>query len=123
MIIIDTSVWIEFLKKNEEYFSEVRKLIEDQQVFAHEPIFAELFQGVKNRRENEIIQQYWTFLPKVNVPSCWIKAGIFSAQNQLLSLGVGLIDACILVAAHETQSQIWTLDKKLIRVMPKELIF
>jgi len=36
---------------------------------------------------------------------------------------VGLIDACILVAAQETQSSIWTLDKKLKNVLPTDLVF
>ena len=123
MIILDTSVWIEFLKGNVSYFSNVRELIEKQQIIAHEPIFAELLQGVKNRRENEIINQYWTFLPKTNIRDSWIKAGEYSAQHKLLAFGVGLIDACILIAAQETQSAVWTLDKKLKGVLPTGLVF
>ena len=123
MIILDTSVWIEFLKGNVSYFANVRELIEKQQILAHEPIFAELLQGVKNQRENEIIHQYWTFLPKTNISGSWIKAGEYSAQHKLLVLGVGLIDACILVAAQETESSIWTLDKKLKNVLPTGMIF
>ena len=122
MTIVDTSVWIEFFKKTEKYFSDVKRCMERQQIFAYEPIFAELLQGVKGRRESEIIQQYWRFLPRVKIEDGLIKAGIFSAEKKLFSLGVGLIDACILVAAQETQSQIWTLDKKLLAIIPDALI-
>jgi len=123
VIILDTSVWIEFLKGNVGYFAKVRELIEKQQVLAHEPIFAELLQGVKDKREDEIIHQYWTFLPKTNIRDCWVKAENFSAQHKLLAFGVGIVDACILVAALETQSSIWTLDKKLRGVLPTGLVF
>jgi len=123
VIILDTSVWIEFLKGNVGYFAKVRELIEKQQVLAHEPIFAELLQGVKNKREDEIIHQYWTFLPKTNIRNSWIKAGEYSAQHKLLAFGVGIVDACILVAALETQSSIWTLDKKLRGALPTGLVF
>jgi len=122
MIIVDTSVWIAFFKKAEQYFSPVKRFMENQQIFAYEPIFGELLQGVKNRRESEIIQQYWAFLPRIGIENGLIKAGILFAEKKLLSFGVGLIDACIVVAAQETQSQIWTLDKKLIAITPDELI-
>lgn len=123
MILVDTSVWIEFLKRNEYYFSDLRTQIENQTVFAFEPIFGELLQGVKNRREKEIIEQYWKFLPKIDIDECWIKAGMLSAERKLLSHGVGLVDTCILVASTETNSRIWTLDKKLLNIVPEELVY
>ena len=51
MIILDTSVWIEFLKNNPEYFSKIEYLLENQQVLAVECIFGELLQGEKNKSE------------------------------------------------------------------------
>ena len=90
MILVDTSVWIEFFRHNEIYFDDLRKHIEGQSVVAFEPIFGELLQGAKNRREKEILEQYWTFLPKLDIEECWIKAGVLSSERKLLSHGVGL---------------------------------
>ena len=123
MTIVDTSIWIEFFKGNVSYFDVIRTEIEHLKILACEPVFAELLQGVKNRREKQIIEQYWRFLPKAEIEDCWIKAGILSSERKLLSYGVGLIDSCILMMSIETNSKIWSLDKKLLKVVPPELIY
>jgi predicted nucleic acid-binding protein len=123
MILVDTSVWIEFFKHNELYFTNLRKLTEAQNVVAIEPVFGELLQGVKGRREKELIEQYWKFLPKLEIQEPWIKAGLLSSERKLFSHGVGLIDACILVAAMETNSTVWSLDKKLLNILPEDLVY
>jgi len=121
MIILDTSIWIEHLKSNQNYFPVICKLLENGEVLAIECIFAELLQGVKNKNEKEIIQKYWEHLPKRNYENIIIEAGEYSADNKLLSHGVGLIDSIIIMHGIKSKSRIWTLDKKLLKVLPNEL--
>ena len=123
MIILDTSIWIEHLKNNQKYFPKICKLLESGEVLAVECIFGELLQGVKNKKEKEIILKFWEHLPKKKYRDVIIKAGIYSVENKLLDYGVGLIDAIILVHGIKSKSKIWTLDKKLLGVLPKELIY
>jgi predicted nucleic acid-binding protein len=123
MIVVDTSVWIEFFRNNSLYFAEIRKHIEEQKVLAFEPVFGELLQGVKNLREKEIIEQYWKYLPRLKTEECWIKAGSFSSDRKLISHGVGLIDSCIAIASIETNSTVWSLDKKLLSILPEEFVY
>ena len=120
MIILDTSIWIEFLKNNPEYFSKVKYLLENQQVLAIECIFGELLQGAKNKREIEIISLYWENLPKIIIENGWIQAGIYSSVNKLTSQGVGIIDSFIITSARNNNAQIWSLDKKLNSLLKKE---
>jgi predicted nucleic acid-binding protein len=123
MIILDTSVWIAFLRKDPSIFSEVKRLLENREVLAVECIFGELLQGAKNKRERDLIVSYWNHLPKASEPDIWIAAGIYSGENGLPSKGVGLIDAVILVSANKSNSKIWTLDKRLIRILKQEAIY
>ncbi|NLV66152.1 MAG: PIN domain-containing protein [Spirochaetes bacterium] len=123
MIILDTSVWIEFLKNSPEYYSKVKYLLGNQQVLAVECIFGELLQGAKNKREVEIISLYWESLPKVKTENGWIQAGIYSSVNKLTSKGVGIIDSYIITAARNNNARIWSLDKKLNSLLKKEEIF
>jgi predicted nucleic acid-binding protein len=123
MIILDTSIWIEHLKGNKAYYTEICKLIEKMEVLAVECIFGELLQGVKNKREKEIIKKYWEYLPKSNFDNIIIEAGEYSSENKLLDKGVGLIDAIIIMYGIKTDSKIWTLDKKLIKVIPKANLY
>ena len=119
MIIADTSIWIEFLKNNEPYFQKMKKLLENREIIGIECIFGELFQGVKNKREKEIIELYWMNVPKIDEYGLWIEAGIYSSKYKLIDKGIGLIDAFIIISSIKTNSLIWTLDKKLKKISGK----
>ena len=121
MIILDTSVWIEFLRKNTAFFSIISLFLEERKILAVECVFGELLQGVKNNEEQNIILQYWRHLPKMNFENYIIEAGIYSHKNKLLSKGVGLIDTIILMHGIKSHSKIWTLDNNLLNIMPEEL--
>ena len=121
MIILDTSIWIEHLRNNQNYFPTISKLLESREILAVECIFGELLQGVKNKSEMEIIKNFWEYLPKINYENIIIEAGEYSAKNKLLDHGVGLIDAVILMHGIKSESKIWTLDNKFLRIMPEEL--
>ena len=121
MIILDTSVWIEHLKNNPEYFPKICKLLESGEILAVECVFGELLQGVKNKKENEIILKFWEHLPKENFKNIIIEAGEYSSKNKLLDHGVGLIDAIILMHGIKSNSKIWTLDRNFLRILPDEI--
>ncbi|MDR1975853.1 MAG: PIN domain-containing protein [Campylobacteraceae bacterium] len=121
MIILDTTIWIEFLKNKPEYYSVISKLLERKEVFAVECVFGELLQGVKTGYEKEIITEYWKYLPKLNYQEIIIEAGNYSCEHKLLDKGVGLIDAVILAHGIKSNSRIWTTDTKFLRVIPDGL--
>jgi len=121
MIILDTSVWIEHLKNNPDFFPKISKLMGTGDILAVECVFGELLQGVKNKKENEIILKFWEYLPKKNYENAIIEAGEYSAKNKLLDHGIGLIDAIIIIHGIKSNSKIWTLDRKLLRILPDEL--
>jgi predicted nucleic acid-binding protein len=121
MIILDTSVWIEYLRNNPQFFPLVSKLLENREIMAVECVFGELLQGIKNNFERETILGFWTHLPKANYENLTIEAGIYSAKNKLPENGVGLIDAVILMYGIKSNSKIWTLDVKFSRIIPDEL--
>jgi predicted nucleic acid-binding protein len=117
-IIVDTSIWIEFLKKNPKIFPSMQVLLEKQNAIALGCIFGELLQGVKSERERKIITSYWDCLPKIDESQIWIEAGKYSGEKGLASKGLGLIDSIILTAAIKNNLIIWTLDKKLQSIIP-----
>ncbi len=123
MIILDTSVWIEFFKKEAEIFTTVKKLLEAGEVYALECIFGELLQGAKNDIEMDLIISYWKYLPRIDEKEIWIEAEKYSGENKLASKGVGLIDAVIIMAAIRSKSKVWTLDKKLRKILNQEIIY
>jgi len=122
-IIADTSIWIEFLKNNQDIFPLMQRILEKNYVIAVECIFGELLQGVKTTRERDIILGYWECLPKINERDIWIDAGIYSNENKLLEKGIGLIDSVLIVLAMRNNLKIWTFDKKLKKILPSEIVY
>jgi predicted nucleic acid-binding protein len=123
MIILDTSIWIEHLRNNQNYFPRISKLLESREILAVECVFGELLQGVKKKSEKEIILGFWTHLPKEHYENIIIESGEYSEKNKLQDHGVGLLDAIILMHGIKSNSKIWTLDNKFLRIIPEEIIY
>ncbi len=121
MIILDTSIWIEYLRNNQEYFSKISSLLENREVLAVECVFGELLQGTKNKFERGLILDFWKYLPKEHHENVITEAGIYSAENKLIDKGVGLIDTIILMYGIKSNAKIWTLDNKFLKVIPEDL--
>jgi predicted nucleic acid-binding protein len=120
MIILDTTIWIEYLRNNQKYYSMISTLLENKKILAVECIFGELLQGVKNKYEEEIILSYWKYLPKKRYKDIIVEAGNYSNKNKLLDKGVGLIDTIILIHGIKSKSKIWTLDRKFQIIIPED---
>ncbi|MEP1095646.1 MAG: PIN domain-containing protein [Cyclobacteriaceae bacterium] len=115
MILVDTSVWISFLKKDNidtQYI--LKSYLRKDDVFTVSAVFGELLQGVKSKRELKVVEAIWQSLPKVDESELFLKAGHLSNQHGLYAKGVGLIDCYLLAACQENELALWTLDKKLL---------
>src|SRR5262245_57885603 len=117
MILVDTSVWIDFFRAKRQVHSEMKAALSNRRVVAAECVFGELLQGARGVREREIVQGYWQNLPKREERGLWIEAGNLSARRSLYSKGVGLVDAFLLAFAEKYDLKIWTLDKKFFAVI------
>jgi predicted nucleic acid-binding protein len=114
MILADTSVWINFLRKSDlDTVDMLKAYLKNQHIYTVSAVFGELLQGVKSKRERSIVTTLWENLPKVEEQELFIKAGELSNQYKLYAHGVGLIDCYILAAAMDNNLALWTLDKKL----------
>lgn len=120
MIIIDTSIWIEFFKGNQPYFDQVSELIDNNDIIGLSPVFGELLQGAKNNYERSIITDFWNSIYKIKEDDLFIHAGTESSRSKWLDQGVGLIDSVIITAAKNSTAFVWSLDKKLLKLMKIE---
>ena len=124
MVLIDTTIWIEFFKSNPDYFEEVESLLEDQQVIIIEPVFAELIYGSRSKKERNAIISYWKVLPKIKfAENSLMDAADFANINNYHNLGIGLIDSVLSKVVTENNYQIWTLDKKILKNLEEKYIY
>jgi len=117
MLIIDTSVWIEFFRGKANYHTALLPFIEQGQVLALECVFGELLQGARDERERRVLESFWESLPKAEIQGLFLLAGKLASVEHFAQKGVGLIDAALVTAARRLKAQIWSLDKRLNAVL------
>jgi predicted nucleic acid-binding protein len=117
-VILDTSIWIEFLKGNQPIHDQVHTLLIEDEVIGISAVFGELFYGVKNKKEEIQITKLWELLPKLNEENSMLKAGRYANFHKFMHKGVGLVDASLAYLALENNAKVWTLDKRLKQNLP-----
>lgn len=109
MILADTSIWVEHLRKGS---GPLAKLLEEGMVLIHPFIIGELACGsMANRRK---ILDLLAALPSVK-PAEHAEVMQLIEQNRLYGHGIGWIDANLLASALLSDAPILTSDRKLRR--------
>ncbi|MFH1258374.1 MAG: PIN domain-containing protein [Elusimicrobiota bacterium] len=107
MILVDTSVWIDHFRNDNQ---ELKKLLTDDEVICHPFIIGELACGnLKNRKEIIVLLQALSMVDTVENNEILL----FIENHKLMGRGLGLIDVQLLSSALLNNVLLWTLDKKL----------
>ena len=108
MILVDTSVWIDHLRSNEE---RLVHLLDQAQVVMHPMIWGELACG--NLKNRSILIKLWQNLPHIS-EATHNEAMFCLEQRKLMGCGVGYVDLHLLTSTLLTPNiQFWTRDKRL----------
>jgi len=107
MILVDTSVWVSYLRTDDIH---LRDLLLDGEVLCHPFVVGELACGnLKNRME---ILSSLQALPMARVAE-HEEILQFIILHDLMGIGIGLIDGHLLAAAILSRTPLWTMDKHL----------
>lgn len=107
MTLVDTSVWIEHLRRGDARLS---RLLGSAMVSCHPFVLGELAMGsLKNRAE---ILTLLDKLPEVAVAT-HDEVLTLVERHRLAGRGLGWIDAHLLASARLARSPLWTLDRRL----------
>jgi predicted nucleic acid-binding protein len=124
MILVDTTIWIEFFKSNPVFFSDMESLLENKNVITIEPVFAELLYGSRTDNERNIILSYWKVLPRIKfMEGSFIESADFANKRNYQKVGIGLIDSILTKAVTDNKYIIWTLDKKILNNLDEKLLY
>ncbi|ACI21120.1 PIN domain-containing protein [Thermodesulfovibrio yellowstonii] len=110
-VIIDTSVFISFLR-GAEAAPFVIKLLKENKAYINGIIIAELIQGLKNFKEEsnliELLKAVNTLEITVDI---WIKAGKLSLDLKRKGINIPLTDVATAALAFEHDMELYTFDK------------
>lgn len=113
MILVDTSVWIDHLRKGD---SALAARLSGGEVLAHPLIVEELACGRLSHRDE--ILGLLSALPAAPLASHAEVLGLI-ADEDLGGLGIGAVDAHLLASARLADVMIWSRDKALSRAAKK----
>src|SRR5687767_10403990 len=102
MIVVDTAVWIDHLRRGDE---ELAGLLEDGRVLAHPWVTGELALG--SLRERDEILRLLEALPQAQVAT-HAELLAFIGDHELYGRGIGYVDAQLLAATMLTAAVLWT---------------
>lgn len=111
-VLIDTSVWIEFFRKNEPRHDVVLKLMEEGRICCTGIVIAELLEGAKSEKEVSVLRDFFhVFEFLTESPEIWREAGQLSFHLRRQGKTVGLADCLIAKVASFHKARIYTLDR------------
>ena len=107
MILVDTSVWVDHLRRGN---SSLQQLLEAGEVSCHSFVIGELACGTLRKR-NAILELLGK-LPALPAAEDFEVLELIESRR-LMGRGVGWVDAHLLAAAMIADVSLWTLDKPL----------
>ena len=107
MILVDTSVWVEHLRRG---LPRLATLLQEGKVLIHSWVIGELACG--NLRNRADVLELLQGLPAAVVASDQ-EVLLMIKQNQLMGRGIGYVDAHMLASAKLSHCQLWTQDRRL----------
>lgn len=116
MVLIDSSVWIDYFRGNKEVVPKVLHLLDLNQVMLANPVYLELLIGAK-KSDYPIIKRVMTGLPRFNIEAAhWdsIAEWIFLAKKNGDQFTI--VDLLIAAVAFEQKCVVWSLDKDFMRM-------
>jgi len=114
VILVDTSVWVDHLRKTE---TGMRRLLGMGQVLSHPLVIGELAMGSFKRRD--LLLSELGDLPRAEVAN-HDEVLHFVSRHTLFGSGIGYIDAHLLAAVRLMPGTLlWTRDKRLLEIASK----
>lgn len=108
MILADTSVWVEHLRRGH---ARLAALLDRGEVLIHPLVAGEIACGsLRNRAE---LLELLDNLPRAAEASHEEARGLIE-RYALFSLGLGIVDVHLLASARLGKAPLWTLDRRLL---------
>lgn len=118
MIVVDTSVWIEYLRTpDSEHGRALDSLLGRKEALLTGVVIAEVVQGVRSDQQRTAVADYLLRLPYGDLSKeGWLQAGELAYQMRRQGQTPGLADLAIAAVAIEGGHELYTLDAGFQRV-------
>ena len=118
MIVVDSSVWIEYLRTpDSQHGRALDSLLDRKEALVTGVVIAEVVQGVRSAQQRTAVADYLLRLPYSDLSKeGWSHAGELAYQMRRQGQTPGLADLAIATVAIEGGHELYTLDADFQRV-------
>lgn len=117
-LLIDTSAWVEFIRKGEAAQPDVASALRDGTAALTEPVWVELWSGSRSKKEDD-------FLNGVRSSCQWLKCGSecwdrsYDLRRKAIRKGLNcpLADVLIVACAQDHGAELCHSDKHMIALL------
>ncbi len=111
-IIVDTSIWIEYLKNNHEITPGLDKSLLAGNIYMVGPVVSELLQGTKTDNDYQALSSTIDGVPFINAEFAdWQLAGKLSFEMRKKGVTIAITDCLISAIAINNRAAVYTLDQ------------
>ncbi len=110
MILVDTSVWVEHLRRG---LPRLATLLQEGEVMIHPWVIGELACGILRNRQQ--VLELLLGLPMATVASD-TEVLLLIERERLMGRGIGYVDAHLLASVRLSHCRLWTQDRRLAAV-------
>ncbi len=122
-IIIDTSVWIEYFKNNQDYVPFIEDGLNLENILISGLIISELLHGIKSEKEYKLLSESISAVPYAEcIYEDWIRTGEILYNLKKKGISVPLTDVLISAIAIRYNASVLTLDKHFKNIARIKLI-
>ncbi len=114
MILVDTSVWVEHLRRG---LPQLATLLQEGEVLIHPWVIGEL--ACSTLRNRSQVLELLLGLPAATVASD-AEVLLLIERDRLMGRGIGYIDAHLLASARLSHCRLWTQDRRLAAVTQEQ---
>lgn len=117
-MLIDTSIWIEYLRgRDNELVEAVKDLIRNHSAVLCGIVLSELLAGVRAKKDQDTLKQTLDALEYAEVSrATWIMAGEISSRLRQQGISVPLTDLILAALALENDSELFSSDTHFDRI-------
>jgi len=111
-VIVDTSIWIEYLKNNQEIAPGLEEGLLAGNIFMVGPVVSELLQGAKTKNDYQALSSTIDGVPFINAEFAdWLLAGKLSFKMKKKGLTIAITDCVIAAIAINNGATVYTLNQ------------
>jgi tRNA(fMet)-specific endonuclease VapC len=116
-IIVDTSVWIEYLKNKPTIAEKLDRQLLAGDIFTVGPVIAELLQGAKTEKDYRMLKNSINGLPFIETSfENWALAGDISYKLRQKGITIPITDCIIAAVAFFNNASVMTHDRHFANI-------